>query len=91
MDSISDAISTAEEIQDAIATGVPHADYDELNKDLEAELDAILTGGKDEAESTLGGLPEVPTEEPEADTVAAASINGADFLASRLKRLREAA
>ncbi|KAM3718663.1 Charged multivesicular body protein [Dirofilaria immitis] len=65
MDDIGDAMATAEEIQDAIASGVPLSNADELNKDLEAELDAILTADSSEAD-LIKGLPDIPPEEPSA-------------------------
>ncbi|VDM38913.1 unnamed protein product [Toxocara canis] len=84
MDSISDAIATAEEIREAISSGVPAAngfDQDEL----EAELNSILADKKrEEKEAVLEGLPEVPAEEPQAP----ATISE-QSLAQRLKRLRE--
>uniref|UniRef100_A0A183ESB3 Snf7 family protein n=1 Tax=Gongylonema pulchrum TaxID=637853 RepID=A0A183ESB3_9BILA len=80
MDSISDAMATAEEIQDAITAGAPQIDSDELSKDLEAELDAILA---DDTKADVSTLPEVPKEQLEAEE--------AETIATRLKRLREAA
>ncbi|MCP9264003.1 Excitatory amino acid transporter [Dirofilaria immitis] len=91
MDDIGDAMATAEEIQDAIASGVPLSNADELNKDLEAELDAILTADSSEAD-LIKGLPDIPPEEPSAAGPAkTTNITPDDSIAARLKRLREAA
>lgn len=86
MDSISEAISMANEIRDAIATGVP---ADHVDEDLEMELAAILSDGKrEEGEAITVGLPEVPTEEI---TPAVAEENTEETLVRRLQRLREVA
>ncbi|VDK24764.1 unnamed protein product [Anisakis simplex] len=91
MDSISDAMATAEEIREAISAGVPVTNgVDEA--DLEAELNAILADKKiEEKESVVSGLPEVPSEEPKAVSPAASVTNDEQSLAQRLKRLRESA
>ncbi|VDK59768.1 unnamed protein product [Anisakis simplex] len=91
MDSISDAMATAEEIREAISAGVPVTNgVDEA--DLEAELNAILADKKiEEKESVVSGLPEVPSEEPKAVSPVASVTNDEQSLAQRLKRLRESA
>lgn len=84
MDNISDAIATAEEIEDAIANGVPRNDY--LNDELEAELNSILADDKDmKAVESLPDVPSSPISEPLNES------DNAESLEHRLKRLREAA
>lgn len=91
MDDIGDAMATAEEIHDAIAAGVPASAADELNKDLEAELNAILAGDNNDIDLMIKGLPDMPAEEPSASSPAkTANVTIEDSIAARLKRLREA-
>lgn len=86
MDSISDAIATAEEIREAISTAVPSANGID-DAELEAELNSILAEKKtEEKEQPLVGLPEVPVEEPHVEATLSE-----ESLAQRLKRLRESA
>uniref|UniRef100_A0AAF5PYM5 Charged multivesicular body protein 7 n=1 Tax=Wuchereria bancrofti TaxID=6293 RepID=A0AAF5PYM5_WUCBA len=92
MDDIDDAMAVAEEIQDAIAAGVPTLATDEINKDLEAELNAILASDNSEVDLMIKDLPDMPSEEPStAAGPARTSKETADnSIAARLKRLREA-
>ncbi|VDD95315.1 unnamed protein product [Enterobius vermicularis] len=86
LDSVSEAMSMANEIRDAIATGVP---TDNMDADLEAELAAILGDGKkEEREQVPVGLPEVPEDEL---VLPASGQNSEEMLKARLQRLREVA
>uniref|UniRef100_A0A915A5V8 Charged multivesicular body protein 7 n=1 Tax=Parascaris univalens TaxID=6257 RepID=A0A915A5V8_PARUN len=86
MDSISDAMATAEEIREAISTAVPSANGID-DAELEAELNSILAEKKiEEKEQPIVGLPEVPVEEPHVEPTLPE-----ESLAQRLKRLRESA
>lgn len=79
-------MSMANEIRDAIATGVP---TDNMDADLEAELAAILGDGKkEEREQVPVGLPEVPEDEL---VLPASGQNSEEMLKARLQRLREVA
>lgn len=92
MDNIDDAMATAEEIQDAIAAGVPTSTTDELNKDLELELNAILAGDSSDIDLMIKSLPDISIEEPSAaGSLQTPSAAADDSIAARLKRLREAA
>ncbi|VDK84809.1 unnamed protein product [Litomosoides sigmodontis] len=92
MDNIGDAMATAEEIQDAIAAGVPTWTTDELNKDLELELNSILAGDSSDIDIMIKSLPDISIEEPSAaGSVETPSATADDSIAARLKRLRETA
>lgn len=92
MDNIGDAMATAEEIQDAMVASVATSTTDELNKDLEAELNAILAGNGSEIDLMIKSLPDISPEEPSAlSPIKTANVIADDSIASRLKRLREAA
>lgn len=82
MDSIHDAMVTAEEIHEAISSGVPS--NSNLDKELEAELNSILADSGS-SNSLLNGLPEVPSDEPEIFENEFVS----ETLARRLRKLRE--
>ncbi|VDO45021.1 unnamed protein product [Brugia timori] len=88
MDDIDDAMAAAEEIQDAIAAGVPTLAASEINKDLEAELNAILASDNSEIDSMIKDLPDMPSEELSTAGPAKTS-NEDDSIVARLKRLRE--
>lgn len=83
MDSIHDAMVTAEEIHEAISSGVPS--NSNLDKELEAELNSILADSGSSKDSLLNGLPEVPSDEPEIFENEFVS----ETLARRLRKLRE--
>ncbi|VDM94865.1 unnamed protein product [Thelazia callipaeda] len=92
MDSIGDAMATAEEIQDAIAAGVQVPVSSDLDHDLEAELNAILAEGNGEIESKLKTLPNIPGDDAvPVSPVSNTHVNIDDSIASRLRKLREAA
>ncbi|MFH4979045.1 hypothetical protein AB6A40_005754 [Gnathostoma spinigerum] len=85
MDNITDALMTAEEINEALhdAGGIRKTD----NTEFEEELNAILAEKKEEEEELINGLPAIPTDElrEEASEVTDKSLS------RRLQRLRQSA
>uniref|UniRef100_A0A0N5ATD7 Charged multivesicular body protein 7 n=1 Tax=Syphacia muris TaxID=451379 RepID=A0A0N5ATD7_9BILA len=87
LDSVSEAMSMANDIRDAISSGVPS----DQNEELEAELESILNDNEykqGDTEKFDIRLPSVPTDEISAK---ASGADREEVLFQRLKKLREVA